>query len=64
MKKFFAKVMLSGIFLFLVLLGVVIVSGMSFGQRCEKLGYKQETPEWKVCLHNLSKGIEIQNSSK
>ena len=64
MKKFFAKVMLSTIFLFLSLLAVVIASGMTFGQRCEKMGYKQDTTEWKICLHSLSKGIEVQSFSK
>ena len=64
MKKFFAKVMLGVIFLFLLILGIVIASGMTFGQRCEKMGYVKDSQEWKICLNSLSKGNEVKDLTK
>ena len=50
------KALITGLIISLIFIGLVFLTGQTFGQKCAT-EYKKSSPEWSNCVENLSKGI-------
>lgn len=53
MKPNFFLAVILGIVLGFVMIAVMFIMGQTFGQQCSNAGYKPNSREWNMCVHEL-----------
>jgi hypothetical protein len=48
-----------GVILFIVMFSFVLWSGLTFGQRCNEMGFETNTTTWNECVRTLATGKAI-----
>lgn len=51
-------ILLAGIVVILLVALVPIMLGITFGQRCTKIGFVPDSPNWHACITQLSNGTK------